>query len=173
MSVIPRGFTLPELLIAMALASLIGVGVARVLPGLYLATLNEVQRQWQQEDLWRLAFTLGKAIQRAGYCRRQCSGPGLWLAEQGRCLRVQWQGSDVQGFRLRNDALETLSGAADCAGSHWEKMTEPGRLKIVDFQVRRVVRPELAPLWVVEITGQAAGPGEPFVARYAVSGFNL
>lgn len=172
MPVMQRGFTLPELLIAMALASLIGLGVARVLPGLYLATLNEVQRQWQQEDLWRLAFTLGKAIQRAGYCRRQCSGPGLWLAEQGRCLRVQWQGSDVQGFRLRDEALETLSGATDCAGSHWEKMTEPSSLKIADFQVRRVERREMVPLFVVEVSGQPAGAREPVIARYAVSGFN-
>ncbi|MTD37141.1 prepilin peptidase-dependent protein [Erwinia sp. CPCC 100877] len=172
MSVTQRGFTLPELLIAIALASLIGLGVARLLPMLYLTTLNEVQRQWQQEDLWRLAFTLGKAIQRAGYCRRQCAEPGLWLTEQGRCLRVKWQGSNVQGFRLRNDALETLSGAADCQGKNWEKMTEPGSLKIVNFQVRRVERRELPPLFVVEIAGQPIGGGEPLATSYAVSGFN-
>ncbi len=170
---IQRGFTLPELLIAIALSSLIGLGVTRLLPMLYLTTLNEVRRQWQQEDLWRLAFTLGKAIQRAGYCRRQCAQPGLWLTEQGRCLRVQWQGGGVQGFRLRNNALETLSGAADCAGKSWEKMTEPAQLKIMDFRVSRVGRGELAPLFVVELVAQPAGTSEQLAASYAVSGFNL
>lgn len=168
-----RGFTLVELLIAMALTSLIGLGAARLLPTLYLTTLGEVRRQWQQEDLWRLAFTLGKAIQRAGYCRRQCAEPGLWLTNKGDCLRLRWEGSDIQGFRLRNHALETLSGAASCEGKNWERMTEPASLKIVRFQVHRTQRHALSPLLTIEIAGQPLSGGEPLIARYAVSGFNL
>ena len=63
-----RGFSLLEVLIAMAISSVLLLGASRFLPALQLGVLQQMRQQALEEDLWQPLFTVAKHIQRAGYC---------------------------------------------------------------------------------------------------------
>ncbi len=102
-------------------------------------------------------FSLGKQLQRAGYCAGNCAGQGLTIGRQGRCVIVRWDANsngnwdssssenDSTGFRLESGALETLHGATSCEGKGWEKLTDPNRLLIQHFVVSQVEHAGFAP----------------------------
>jgi prepilin peptidase dependent protein B len=174
-----RGFTLPEALLATATGSLLLLAGSRLLPMLQLITLQEAQQQYLEDTLWRLAATIGKTLQRAGYCHSECRAEGLRLVDGGRCV-IAWRekafgaGSEQVGYRLKGGALETFSGKVNCAGVGWEKMSDAERLWIDTFQVRRVERPPFAPRITVMLRARAPQPGSASVEKaYSVSGFNL
>lgn len=63
-----RGFSLTEVLIAMAIGSILLLSSARFLPGLQRAVLMQAQQQELEEAIWQRATAIGKQLQRAGYC---------------------------------------------------------------------------------------------------------
>ena len=145
-----QGFSLTEVLIATAISSLLLIGASRFLPGLQRAVLLQSGQREQEEEVWQRLFSLGKQLQRAGYCAGNCPGQGLLTGRQGSCVIVRWDANsngswdnsasenDSTGFRLESGALETLRGATSCEGKGWEKLTDPDRLVITHFMVRKV-----------------------------------
>ncbi len=174
-----RGFTLPEALLAVAIGSVILLAGSRLLPGIQLATLRETQAQNLEAELWRLVFTVGKTLQRAGYCRSECTLEGLRLLDDGRCVIISRElapgtGTEQVGFRLKNGALETFSGSVNCDGVGWERMTDPGSLEVAQFQVRREDRGIFAPRLTITLRALALNaPGRVQEQVHSVSGFNL
>ncbi|WP_338577409.1 prepilin-type N-terminal cleavage/methylation domain-containing protein [Erwinia sp. E_sp_W01_1] len=63
------GFSLPEMLIALAIGSVLLLGAARMLPLLQYNNLQTLMRFQLQEELQLIATTLEKAVRRAGYCK--------------------------------------------------------------------------------------------------------
>lgn len=176
---IMRGFTLPQALLAAAMGSLVLLAASRLLPMLQLATLREAQAQNSEAELWRLAFTIGKTLQRAGYCRSECTMEGLRLQDSGRCVIISRElapGSGIEqiGYRLRGGALETFSGAVNCESGGWERVTSPQSLRIDAFSVQRESRGAFAPRLTVTLRAQAAyTASEAQQVVHSVSGFNL
>lgn len=181
------GFSLPETLIAMAISSVLLLGSARFLPALQWAALRQTRQQSLENELWQRIYTVAKHLQRAGYCRGQCSGAALHIAGGGDCLLVRWDSnsdgvwntsppseSDTTGFRLRDGALETLRGATDCSGKGWEKMTNPAAIKVTTFQVTRQNKAEFSPEFSITLAAQSAtDPQIHARAEYSVTGYNL
>lgn len=139
MSVKQSGFSLPEMLIAMAISAVLLLGSARFLPALQWAALRQTRQQSLENELWQRIYTVAKHLQRAGYCRGLCRGQALYIAGGGDCLLVSWDSnsdgvwnsapsseSDTTGFRLRDGALETLRGASACSGKGWGENDQPG-----------------------------------------------
>ncbi|EKK5268223.1 prepilin peptidase-dependent protein [Cronobacter dublinensis] len=182
-----KGFSLLEMLIALGISSVLLTGAARLLPALQLGVLRQAQQTLLQEELWQLAFTVGKQIQRAGYCNGTCQGNALQLNSEGTCLLVQWDANsngrfegapsadaEQTGYRLRDGSLETQRGAASCEGKGWEKMTNPVMVRIDRFQVQEKRRPGYAPLFLVKLRATVLRyHGEPVSVEHSVSGFNL
>lgn len=182
-----RGFSLTEVLIAMAIGSILLLSTARFLPGLQRAILRQEQHQRLEEEVWLRVFAIGKQLQRAGFCNGQCQGAALTMGRQGSCVIVQWDANsngrwektpstdaDQTGFRLEAGALETQRGATSCEGKGWEKLTEPESLWVTRFFVSKIEHPGFAPEFNIELA--AATPGqlsEPFQATWRVTGFNL
>ncbi|ORM66632.1 prepilin peptidase-dependent protein [Pantoea rwandensis] len=150
MRIAESGFSLLEMLIAMAVGAILMVSVGRFLPLLLAQNLQLQQRVQLQQELQQLSHTLQKALQRAGYCRGQCSGPALTLAAGGSCLLLRWDensngrwegvassDSDYYGYRLRNGQIEMQRGVDNCSGSGWERMTDPAFLSIDIFRLER------------------------------------
>ncbi len=185
MSMNQHGFSLTEVLIAMAISSILLLSTSRFLPGLQRAVLLQSGQQELEEEVWQRLFAIGKQLQRAGYCAGQCQGEGLVIGRKGQCVIAQWDANsngswdssvtenDRVGFRLASGALETQRGAASCEGKGWEKLTDPDRLVIQQFFVSKEVKPGFAPELSIELTAVRKGEPTPYSARYTVTGFNL
>ena len=90
MRIAPGGFSLLELLIAMAVGAVLLVSVGRFLPLLLEQNLRLQQRVQLQQELQQVAGSLAKALRRAGYCHGQCSGAALTLVSGGSCVLLRW-----------------------------------------------------------------------------------
>lgn len=180
-----RGFSLLEVLIAMAISSVLLLGASRFLPALQRGVLAQMQQQTLEEEVWQRLFTVVKHLQRAGYCADDnCGSEALQIAQQGQCVIARWDGdsngvwqtspvdeADSIGFRLRSGVLETLRGAASCEGKGWDKMTDPALLTVTDFHVERRSRSGFPPEMTVVLSASGARGGT-VSAQYGVTGYN-
>jgi len=185
MSVNQQGFSLVEVLIAMAISSVVLLSTARFLPALQRAATGQTQQQTLEEEVWQRLLAVARHLQRAGFCRGSCAGEGVTLESQ--CLRVRWDSNlngvweeappanaDVMGFRLRKGALETQRGAQNCSGAGWERMTDPDFILVDDFTVERHIRSGFAPEFELTLSAHlAARPEVKASAVYSVTGHNL
>jgi prepilin peptidase dependent protein B len=185
MPVNEQGFSLVEVLIAMAIGSVLLLSTARFLPALQMAALRQTQQQVLEEEVWQRLFTVSRHLQRAGFCRGVCAGEGITI--ENHCVVLRWDGnlngvweqtpstnSDVTGFRMNNGALETLRGAASCTGKGWEKMTDPDFLVVDDFTVKRHNLAGFAPEFDMLLSAHLkARPEVQVHANYSVTGHNL
>lgn len=181
-----RGFSLLEILIATAISSILLMGAARFLPALQRGVLEQARAQTVDDDIWQRTLAIARHLQRAGYCAsRRCEGEAVRLGPG--CALIRWdtrqtntgaekaiENADVTGFRLRDGALETLRGAVSCEGKGWEKMTEPGRLRIEAFSVSRQQIAGFAPVFTVMLSARGRGRGaSPVQASFSVTAYNL
>lgn len=176
-----------EVLIAMAIGSVLLLGAARFLPALQRDILQHTRRLSLEDEVWQRVYTVAKHLQRAGYCAGNCAGKGLVIAGQGQCVIAQWDANsnggwergaikeaEQTGFRLHDGVLETLRGAQNCTGKGWDKMTDPDTLHITAFEVARHDVTGFAPEFTLHLRGVSqAAPQIAIDARYSVTGFNL
>lgn len=181
-----RGFSLLEVLIATAISSILLMGAARYLPALQRGVLEQTRAQMVEDDVWQRTLVIARHLQRAGYCAsRVCAGEAIRLSPG--CALIRWDtrqmntgaekaidNADVTGFRLREGALETLRGATSCDGKGWERMTEPGRLRVDAFSVSRQDLTGFAPVFTVVLMGRSGARGSsPVQASFSVTAYNL
>ncbi|GLR08347.1 prepilin-type cleavage/methylation domain-containing protein [Mixta theicola] len=151
MSVKAAGFSLMEMLIAMALSGILMLGALRLLPHLQRQNLQLQSQVRLQEELQQIMNVLEKAIRRAGYCHGICQGTPLIL--QRDCLLVRWdensngrwegpehEESEWYGYRLRNQRLEMQRGVSSCDGSGWESLSDPATLAVGELVFTRAGR---------------------------------
>lgn len=186
MPVMTRGFSLLEVLISMAISSVLLLGAARFLPALQRGVLQQTRQQALEEEVWQRLYTVAKHLQRAGYCNGECQGEPLELAQQGQCVIIRWDGNsdgiwqatpltdaDSIGFRLQNHVLETLRGATACEGKGWDKMTDPATIIVTQFQVTRQNSARFAPELTIRLSAASVSGTGSASAVYSVTGYNL
>ncbi len=151
MSVNSRGFSLTEMLVAVAISSVLMLGVARMLPLLQRQNMQLMAQVQLQEALQQMMMTMEKAVRRAGYCNGECVGDALRIRHHdASCLLVawdensngQWEGSthpesEWYGYRLRNQSLEMQRGVNSCDGNGWERLSDPGAMTLSELHFAR------------------------------------
>lgn len=174
-----RGFVMPEALMSAALGALIMLGAGQLISALQHASLRIFYKQGLEEDMQRLALTIGKSLQRAGYCRKVCAFEGLRIQEHENCVLIQrdkrsGDGRERIGYRLKQGSLETHGDTLSCVGKGWEKMTNPVELTIKRFTVVRKERLPWPPLLTLRLEARSGGRNAfSLSAESAISGFNL
>ncbi|MEE3660799.1 prepilin peptidase-dependent protein [Brenneria sp. g21c3] len=165
-----RGFTLPEILLALSLGSLIMLSAAQLYPLLRAKSQNSAQ-YFRLEQLFSQAVSgIEKEVRRAGFCAGACQGRALSIGKYPgemaqSCLNVSydlnrngnWDGGEQQeesfGYRLRAGALEIQSGAHTCQGDRWEKLFDPQEVTLTLFRIQRLNDRPGATLYRLQLAG--------------------
>ncbi|QUY47865.1 prepilin peptidase-dependent protein [Serratia plymuthica] len=155
MPALERGFTLPEVMLALTFGSLIMLAAAKTYPVLRQHSVD-VGRHYRLESVLRqLAFGIEKDLRRAGFCAGNCRGRALLIDHAsgeaaGSCVIVayditrngRWEtlGADAGyfGYRLRQGALEGQRGVTHCHGTGWERLLDNDEVRIETFSVKSV-----------------------------------
>ncbi|RLM25890.1 prepilin-type N-terminal cleavage/methylation domain-containing protein [Brenneria alni] len=166
-----QGFTLPEILLALSLGSLIMLSAAQLYPILRTQSQNSAQYFRLEQLFNQVVFGIEKDLRRAGFCAGECQGRAISIGEYPgemaqSCLNVSydlnlngvWDGGEQQdaesfGYRLRSGALEIQSGAHNCQGDRWEKLFDPREVILTQFRLRRLVDRSGAMLYELQLAG--------------------
>ncbi|CAK9884336.1 MAG: hypothetical protein XXXJIFNMEKO3_00718 [Candidatus Erwinia impunctatus] len=142
------GFTLTEMLLALALSSVLFLAAGRSLPALHQLTLRSGLTFQLHEELQQIMAVIGKTLQRAGYCPIRCTKEALIVSKQ--CLLVRLvdvtdEASSREqpayvGFRFREGNIETQRNIHHCGGSGWERINDPATIVVDDFVITRQQR---------------------------------
>lgn len=147
-----RGFTLPEVMLAMAVSSVTMLAVAQLLPLLRAQTQDSASLLRLEQVLRQTLFGIEKDIRRAGFCAGRCQGTALTLetdaSKQVSCLSVAYDVNrngrfetaeqsepEFFSYRLRAGALEVQTGGPRCQGNRWEKLLDPSEVTITRFDI--------------------------------------
>lgn len=79
MLTVERGFTLPEVMLALVFGSVIALGAAKTYPLLRQQNVAVGQHFRLESTLRQLAFGIEKDLRRAGFCAGQCAGRPLLI----------------------------------------------------------------------------------------------
>ncbi|WP_300000391.1 prepilin peptidase-dependent protein [uncultured Cedecea sp.] len=178
-----QGFTLIEVLVALALSSVLLLGVMRLIPMQQRNILRDYQSACVRESVWQLAYRIGKHLQRAGYCRGVCRIPALQIEQGGSRVLIQWQapepGNSIvgeytqTGYRLHQGALQILKGTKEFTGELWENISDPELMTLTHFSVIKLLREVGPPLLVINLTARQQHSSSSITVRHIVRGENL
>ncbi|MFJ5453493.1 prepilin peptidase-dependent protein [Pectobacterium jejuense] len=165
------GFTLPEILLALSLGSLIMLSAAQLYPLLRSQSQDSAQLFRLEQLFSQVAMGVEKDIRRAGFCAGTCQGKAISIGRypgeaDNSCLNVSydlnrngvWDGGEQQdaesfGYRLRGRSLEIQSGAHNCQGDRWEKLFDPQEVVLTEFRLQRLSVQNNAALYELQLAG--------------------
>ncbi|MDH2068149.1 prepilin peptidase-dependent protein [Pantoea sp. GD03673] len=140
------GFSLLEMLIALAISAVVMLSAGRFLPLLLAENAGVLQQAQLRQELQQIMATLEKAVRRAGYCHGECGRGALKIREN--CLLLRWDEnsngkweavshaeSDYYGYRLRQQQLEMQRGVDQCQSAGWERLSDPAFMTLQQFSV--------------------------------------
>jgi len=170
-----RGFTLPEVLMALGIGSMLMLSSAQLYPLLRQRSQN-LAHHFQLDQLLRSTVSnIEKDLRRAGFCNGECSGRATVMGQSmgepsHSCVIIaydlnrngRWEpaGNDEAeyfAYRLRAGAIETQRGAVSCEGSGWEKLLDPAEVKVTDFKVTKLLTPRGKSLFTINIAAHWRG----------------
>lgn len=186
------GFTLPEMMLALSIGSIIIMSATQVFPQLH-KQISILQQHYHLElALSQVMAALEKDLRRAGFCHGECQGKAITTTSypseaSNSCLIVaydlnrngRWEGAKHQeseyfGYRLRKKTLEGQRGELSCYGGGWEKLIDPKDITITHFSVSRLPLQTAEQVYRVRLAGQKRG--HPAIHRqltYTIRGNNL
>nr|WP_072009192.1 prepilin peptidase-dependent protein [Pectobacterium brasiliense] len=166
-----RGFTLPEILLALSLGSLIMLSAAQLYPLLRSQSQDSAQLFRLEQLFSQVAMGVEKDVRRAGFCAGTCQGKAISIGKypgeaENSCLNVSydlnrngvWDGGEQQdaesfGYRLRGRSLEIQSGAHNCQGDRWEKLFDPQEVVLTVFRLQHLSGQNDAALYELQLAG--------------------
>lgn len=167
-----QGFTLPEVLMALSIGSMLMLSSAQIYP-LLRQRSQSLSRHFQLDQLLRGAlFNIEKDLRRSGFCNGTCQGKAVVLGHSAgepvdSCVIIaydlnrngRWEpagqhDAEYFGYRLRDGGIETQRGATSCNGGGWEKLLDPGEVKVTAFKIVNLLRAKGHSLFAINIEAQ-------------------
>ncbi|WP_272676329.1 prepilin peptidase-dependent protein [Providencia huaxiensis] len=147
-----RGFTLIEMLMAMAISSIVCVSAMSVIPTLFKQTYRAYIQYQIDKDIRQTLINMEKDFRRIGYCGSlDCGKEPLKITSKflsrgnNSCiifaydqdLSGKWEDiksksieSDYFGYRLNNEKLESNRNVRDCDGTRWQSLFDEKLIKV-------------------------------------------
>lgn len=170
-----QGFSLLEVVVAIAIGGMMMLAIAETYPRL-LQQNQTIYRRYRLEQAMRQGlFSLQKDLRRAGFSFDMTGSLPVIISHHqsesaASCViirydfnrngKIELTGSEADSFayRLHQGALEHFRGGADCQGSGWEKLFDPSEIVITDFKVEQHVADAPYQSWfLVYLRGEWVG----------------
>ncbi|QXF32351.1 peptidase [Photorhabdus luminescens] len=150
------GMTLLEVIVAMAIGSIILLAIAKSYPILTKQIMELYQRYRLGYFIKQTLHIIEKDIRRAGYCQHYCDGKPIVISNKSdesedSCLIIaydlntnnQWEPpehseSEFFGYRLSNKSVEWKRGAGNCQESGWERLFDPNEIVVDSFKAEKL-----------------------------------
>lgn len=147
------GFSLVEMLISIALSSLIILGCYTFYVQLQTYIIQNYQRIRLEQNVQYAIAGLAKDIRRAGFIANsptKMKTKALEINQQRNCIIIRYdseirhdwvhnplkiKNSDVFSYRFHKNNLEYKTGSINCQGSNWEKLFDPAEFKVTHFSI--------------------------------------
>ncbi|MGC6388691.1 prepilin peptidase-dependent protein [Ewingella sp. S1.OA.A_B6] len=167
-----QGFTLPEVLMAISIGSMLMLSAAQLYP-MFRHRSQSLGRHFQLDQLLRgTAFNIEKDLRRAGFCNGECKGKAVMIGNSdgeaaNSCVIIiydlnrngRWDppGSiepDYFGYRLRDRGIETQRGTDNCSEGGWEKLLDPSEVQVTGFKITDTVSPKNGHLYSISLSAR-------------------
>ncbi|TQI81949.1 prepilin peptidase dependent protein B [Serratia fonticola] len=171
MPILARGFTLPEVMLAMTFGSLIILAAAKTLPILHQQVADAGRHYRLELVLRQLLFGIEKDLRRSGFCAGECQGKPLLIGNApgeaaNSCVIVaydlnrngRWEKSgdaEYFGYRQRAGALEGQRGVTQCAGLGWERLLDQEEVQIEAFSVSQILDSRGGSVVLLSLSGRS------------------
>lgn len=147
------GFTLIEILLAMAIGSIITLGLSSALVKLHQQSSRLFQFYRLEQALGQALMGLEKDLSRSGFSggsrlnhpviigaypgsmAKSCVIIRYDLNRNGTIEEIDDREPELFGYRLVKQALEQQRGANSCLGNGWEKLLDPAEITVTHFAV--------------------------------------
>lgn len=150
-----RGFSLLEMLFALALTSMLIMGIMTFYPKFQLNIIRIYHQNRLEETVNQGLSGVIKDIKRAGFIANELSSitePAININLSKNCIiirydsnrtgkwrndRVNPKNSDIFVYRYYKNNLEYQTGSTNCKGSGWEKLFDANEVKLDAFQIKQ------------------------------------
>ncbi|MGL4858195.1 MAG: prepilin peptidase-dependent protein, partial [Enterobacteriaceae bacterium] len=143
------GFTLPEMVLAMALGAVMILSIVQSWPALWQQSQTLLRRYQLEATLQEALQPLFKDVRRAGFCAGNCTDKAWRLgAHSGEarysCILLSYdlnRNGEIEpeqewfGYRLRAGNLESLRGATQCDGGGWQRVIDERIIRVTLLQI--------------------------------------
>ncbi|RKS87072.1 prepilin peptidase dependent protein B [Orbus hercynius] len=184
-----RGFSLLEMLLALALTSFIMLSIVAFYPKFHMGMMN-IYQQNRLEQLTEQALSgLFKDLKRAGFIAsspKDIKQPAITINPSGDCIIIRYdstisgiwrdhtnlgQRSDVFAYRYYQHNLSAQNGATHCgkAVTRWEKLFDPNEVAVLQFEAKQY----RSSTKVTILVGLIRFPSIKYQATYYVRNYNV
>lgn len=149
-----KGYSLLEMLISLALSSLIVISATTLYPQLQLHILHYYQQFRLEQSVQTAMAGLIKDVKRAGFIAnhpKKMTQKAIDINQKQNCVIIRYDSeirgdwvynsediaqSDVFAYRYIKNNIEYKTGALTCAGANWDKLFDPNEIKVTAFTIK-------------------------------------
>lgn len=150
-----QGFSLLEMMLTLALSSIMMVSLSALFPNLIRQHFNTYRQYRLEQTMKQALFKIEKDLRRAGFVKETTISNALTFSRQsdgaGACLIIRYDlnhngkiesqdhnQSELFGYRLQQGSLEQSRGPSDCSSGSWEKIVDSNEIKVTYFDIETI-----------------------------------
>lgn len=169
-----QGFSLLEVILAMALSSIMMVSITSLFPEFIRQYLNSYRLYRVEQAMSVALLSIEKDLRRSGFIKEGKVSNAVTFSQLsgniGQCLIIRYDlngngkieeqesnTSEIFGYRLHQGALEQHRGVSHCSGNGWEKITDLNEVEITNLDVEMVNTEKEITYFIVRLNGHWQG----------------
>ncbi|MDF7666267.1 prepilin peptidase-dependent protein [Orbaceae bacterium ESL0727] len=149
------GYSLFEMLISLALSSIIMITTSSFYPLLQTEILHNYQQFRLEQSVQHAMVGLMKDLRRAGFIANhpeKMTAKAIVINQQQDCILIRYdseirgdwiyqpinsQDADLFAYRYNKNSVEYKVGAVNCSGNNWEKLLDTNEIRVTHFKIKQ------------------------------------